>query len=168
MNTDRLEDFINANRGEFDNLEPSEKVWKNIEKNTRKVKKLSPVVYLLRIAAVILVAIGLSVVLIKTGTFKSGQLAKQADPEMVELIEAEAYYASQVNEKMEEIRKCYDIHPELKEEIEGDLSELQQMYNSLKNDLNENVAKKTVIEAMIENNRYRLKMVDEVLEQINC
>ena len=42
------------------------------------------------------------------------------------------------------------------------------MYNSLKSDLNENVAKKTVIEAMIENNRYRLKMVDEVLEQINC
>ncbi len=168
MNTNRLEDFINANRGEFDSLEPSEKVWKNIEKNTRKVKKLSPVVYLLRIAAMMLVVIGLSVVLIKTGTFKSGQLAKQADPEMVELMEAEAYYASQVNEKMEEIRKCYDIHPELKEEIEGDLSELQQMYNSLKNDLNENVAKKTVIEAMIENNRYRLKMVDEVLEQINC
>jgi len=168
MNTNRLEDFIKANREEFDNQEPSEKVWRNIEENTRKVRKLSPVVYLLRVAAVVLLIVGFSVVLIKTETFKTGQMAKQADPEMVELIEAEAYYAGQVNEKMEEIRKCYDMHPELKEEIEGDLSELQQMYNSLKSDLNENVAKKTVIEAMIENNRYRLKMVDEVLEQINC
>ncbi len=167
MNTNRLEDFINANREEFDNLEPSEKVWKNIKQNTRKVRKLSQVVYLLRVAAVVLVEVGFSV-LIKLGTLKTGQMAKQTDPEMVELIEAEAYYAGQVNEKMEEIRKCYDMHPELKEEIEGDLSELQQMYNSLKSDLNENVAKKTVIEAMIENNRYRLKMVDEVLEQINC
>jgi membrane-associated HD superfamily phosphohydrolase len=167
MNTNRLEDFVKANREEFDNLEPSEKVWKNIEENTRKIRKITPVAYLLRIAAVVFVVVGFSV-LIKLGTIKTGQMAKQADPEMVELIEAEAYYASQVSEKMEEIRKCYDMHPELKEEIEGDLSELQQMYNSLKSDLNENVAKKTVIEAMIENNRYRLKMVDEVLEQINC
>lgn len=167
MNTNRLEDFVKANREEFDNLEPSEKVWKNIEENTRKIRKITPVAYLLRIAAVVFVVVGFSV-LIKLGTIKTGQMAKQTDPEMVELIEAEAYYASQVSEKMEEIRKCYDIHPELKEEIEGDLSELQQMYNSLKSDLNENVAKKTVIEAMIENNRYRLKMVDEVLEQINC
>lgn len=168
MNTNRLEDFVKANREEFDNLEPSEKVWKNIEENTRKARKLSPVFYLLRVAAVVILVAGFSVVLIEIGTFKTGQMAKRADPEMVELIEAEAYYASQVNEKMEEIRKCYDMHPELKEEIEGDLSELQQMYNLLKSDLNENVAKKTVIEAMIENNRYRLKMVDEVLEQINC
>lgn len=167
MNTNRLEDFVKANREEFDNLEPSEKVWKNIEENTRKIRKITPVAYLLRIAAVVFVVVGFSV-LIKLGTIKTGQMAKQTDPEMVELIEAEAYYASQVSEKMEEIRKCYDMHPELKEEIEGDLSELQQMYNSLKSDLNENVAKKTVIEAMIENNRYRLKMVDEVLEQINC
>jgi membrane-associated HD superfamily phosphohydrolase len=168
MNTNRLEDFINANREEFDNLEPSGKVWNDIEKNTRTPRRIAPIVYFLRVAAVVLVVIGFSVVLLKTGTFKNSRMAEQTDPEMVELIEAEAYYASQVNEKMEEIRKCYDIHPELKEEIEGDLSELQEMYNSLKSDLNENVAKRTVIEAMIENNRYRLKVVDEVLEQINC
>jgi membrane-associated HD superfamily phosphohydrolase len=168
MNTNRLEDFINANREEFDNLEPSGKVWNDIEKNTRTPRRIAPIVYFLRVAAVVLVVIGFSVVLLKTGTFKNSRMAEQNDPEMVELIEAEAYYASQVNEKMEEIRKCYDIHPELKEEIEGDLSELQEMYNSLKSDLNENVAKRTVIEAMIENNRYRLKVVDEVLEQINC
>ena len=122
MNTNRLEDFVKANREEFDNLEPSEKVWKNIEENTRKIRKITPVAYLLRIAAVVFVVVGFSV-LIKLGTIKTGQMAKQTDPEMVELIEAEAYYASQVSEKMEEIRKCYDMHPELKEEIEGDLSE---------------------------------------------
>jgi hypothetical protein len=90
------------------------------------------------------------------------------DPELQELIEAEAYYASQVNGKLEEIRKCYDTFPEIKDEVESDLIELQEMYNSLKTDLNENISKKAVIEAMIENNRYRLKMVDQVLDQINC
>ena len=90
------------------------------------------------------------------------------DPEMVELIEAEAYYAGQVSKKMEEIKKCYDTFPVIKDDVEADLNELQEMYNTLKTDLGENISKKEVIEAMIENNRHRLKMVDEVLEQINC
>jgi N-glycosylase/DNA lyase len=109
------------------------------------------------------------VILIKTNIFSPGELAlKNVDPELQELIEAEAFYASQVNDKLEEIRKCYDIYPELKEEVESDLNELQEMYNTLKTDLNDNISKKAVIEAMIENNRYRLKMVDQVLVQINC
>jgi len=38
----------------------------------------------------------------------------------------------------------------------------------LKTNLKDNVSNKAVIEAMIENNRYRLKLVNDVLEQINC
>jgi hypothetical protein len=122
-----------------------------------------------QVAAVLAVVAVFSVVIIKTNIFNSGELAEQTtDPELRELIEAEAFYASQVNEKMDEIRKCYITYPDIKEDIEMDLNELQQMYNVLKSDLQENVSKKTVIEAMIENNRYRLKMVDEVLDQINC
>jgi peptidoglycan hydrolase CwlO-like protein len=123
----------------------------------------------MRIAAVLLIAIVFSAILIKTNVFSpSGLALKNVDPELQELIEAEAFYASQVNDKLEEIRKCYDIYPELKEEVESDLNELQEMYNTLKTDLNDNISKKAVIEAMIENNRYRLKMVDQVLVQINC
>ncbi|HKJ79026.1 MAG TPA: hypothetical protein VKA10_05800, partial [Prolixibacteraceae bacterium] len=90
------------------------------------------------------------------------------DPQMQELIEAESYYAREVNTRLKEIRKCYTVLPGLKEEIETDLNELEQMYFQLKTDLKENVSNKEVIEAMIENNRYRLKLVDDVLEQINC
>ena len=115
------------------------------------------------------VAVVLSVVVLKTDVFHSDSLAIQSDdPELMELIEAEAYYAGRINERMVEIRKCYNTNPEIKEEVEMDLNELQEMYNILKIDLKENVSKKAVIEAMIENNRYRLKMVDQVLEQINC
>jgi len=42
------------------------------------------------------------------------------------------------------------------------------MYHELKNDLKENISNKEVIEAMIENNRFRMKLVDDVLDQINC
>jgi len=169
MRTDRLEDFIKDNREAFDQFEPSEKVWENISKQKSKSRKISMVSYFLRVAAVITIAVVFTVLITNTNIFNSEEAkAQPEDPELRELIEAEAFYASQVNEKMNEIRKCYDTFPEIKEEVETDLTELQEMYDVLKIDLNENISKKAVIEAMIENNRYRLKMVDDVLDQINC
>lgn len=169
MQTDRLEEFMKANREEFDQLEPSDKVWEQISKSSRKTRKVSFAQYFMRVAAVLAIGVVLSVIVFKTNVFSPAGLAlKNVDPELQELIETEAYYAGQVNGKLEEIRKCYDLYPELKYEVESDLIELQEMYNSLKTDLNENISKKAVIEAMIENNRYRLKMVDHVLDQINC
>ena len=169
MKTDRLEDFVRANREEFDQYEPSDKVWEQISKSQKKSKTVKMSTWFNRIAAVIVIAVIVSVALFKTGVFESDRLAIQnVDPELKELMEAEAYYAGQVNEKLIEIRKCYNTFPEIKEEVEMDLNELQEMYNVLKIDLKENVSKRAVIEAMIENNRYRLKMVDQVLEQINC
>ena len=167
MKTDRLEEFIKENREAFDQYEPSDKVWEQISKS--KTKTVIFTNWFLRVAAVLAVVAIFAVTITKTDIFNSGEIAQQSDdPELRELIEAEAFYASQVNEKMDEIRKCYVAYPDIKEDVEMDLNELQQMYNELKTDLKENVSKKTVIEAMIENNRYRLKMVDEVLDQINC
>ena len=169
MKTDRLEEFIKSNREAFDQYEPSDKVWEQISKSKQKSKTITFTAYFLRVAAVIAVALIFSVVVIKTNKFNSDELALQNDdPELLELIEAEAYYAGQVNEKMDEIRKCYVTFPEIKNEVEMDLNELEEMYNTLKTDLKENISNKAVIEAMIENNRFRLKMVDQVLDQINC
>lgn len=169
MKTDRLEEFIKENREAFDQFEPSEKVWERISKSKPKTKTATLFTYFLRVAAVLAVIAIFSVAINKTNVFNSNEFARQTDdPELRELIEAEAFYASQVDEKLNEIRKCYIAYPDIKEDVEMDLNELQQMYNELKTDLKENVSKKAVIEAMIENNRYRLKMVDEVLNQINC
>jgi hypothetical protein len=169
MKTDRLEEFIKENRPEFDQFEPSDKVWKNIDKATRpsKIRRLNTPLF--RIAAALVLAVLFTVVFYQTKVKTQGGYAGRIeDPELRELVEAEAYYAHQVNGKLKEIRKCYYTNPELKEEIETDLTELQEMYNELKGDLRENISNKTVIEAMIDNNRTRLKLVDEVLEQINC
>lgn len=169
MKTDRLEEFIKANREAFDQQEPSDKVWEQISKSKCKPKTIPFTRYFLRVAAILAIAVVFTVLLLKTNLFDPGDLKVQTDdPELRELIEAEAFYANQVNGKLEEIRKCYDTFPEIKEDVESDLIELQEMYNTLKIDLNENISKKAVIEAMIENNRYQLKMVDQVLDQINC
>lgn len=164
-----LDDFIKANRDEFNFHDPSPEVWERIAAKNKKTKVVLMQSYIVRVAAVIAIAAISSAVLWQTNILGTGDFAMNTtDPEILELIESEAFYAHQVDSKLQEIRKCYYTFPELKEEVETDLKELEAMYKVLKTDLRENISNKTVIEAMIENNRYRLKLVDDVLEQINC
>ena len=171
MKEDRFEKFVRDNREDFDVHNPSPEVWNKLNKQLQaSATKQNKNRNWLKIAAVVaLVLIG-SEIAIDNFIFPEQrfELADKADPEMQELIEAEAYYAQQVDGRLKEIRKCYQLIPELQMEVEDDLEELETMYNSLKTDLKENVSNKEVIEAMIENNRFRLKLVDDVLEQINC
>jgi len=172
MKPDRLESFVNENRHEFDHLEPSDKMWDAISKriNEQPRHHIRKFTWMKVAAAIVaLVAIG-SVIVYQSQPSEQQQAAKAApvDPEVQELIEAEAFYAQEVSGKMAEIQKCNKVNPELKSEIEGDLNELETMYRSLKNDLKDNISNKEVIEAMIQNNRDRMKLVDEVLEQIKC
>jgi len=171
MRTDRLESFVDENRHEFDPMEPSDKTWEAISKRLEP-QQLSPKKAFgwLKVAAVVAVAVlgTFGIYQVRLSEQKQTAKALQVDPEVQELMEAEAYYAQEVSGKLTEIQKCYKIHPELKSEIESDLNELESMYLNLKSDLKENISNKEVIEAMIENNRIRLKLVDDVLEQINC
>lgn len=171
MKPDRLEKFVNENRHEFDQMEPSDRMWEAISEQLNEEPKLrNPKFPWMKIAAVVVLALAIPTVIyhVKFSEQKQSAKAIQVDPEVQELIEAEAFYAHEVSGKLSEIQKCYKVYPELKMEIEGDLNELESMYLSLKRDLKENVSNKEVIEAMIENNRNRMKLVDDVLEQINC
>lgn len=168
MEKNRLEEFIKENRGEFDFRTPSPEVWDKIDAATKTTKVVPLRHYFIRAAAVAVILIATVVVLWQNNLNSPTRLAENADPELKELIEAEAFYSSQVNQKLKEIQKCYYTFPELKHEIETDLNELEGMYQLLKNDLEENISNKSVIEAMIENNRYRLQLCDDVLNQIKC
>ncbi len=163
-NTDRLENFVKANRQEFDTLEPSPNIWKKIRENSNpKGYKINR--YLLRIAAVIAV-VAISTVLIPHTILKETKYSQINDPEGSELRDTERYYAQRINGKLKQIRKCYSTIPGIKEEVETDLLELEVMYQKLKDDLQDNISNKSVIEAMIENNRNRLELVESVLKQI--
>jgi hypothetical protein len=167
-NTDRLEEFVKTHSDEFDNLEPSPNVWKRIQGDSKKRKVVKLRSYLIRVAAVIAIVALSTVLIVNYNFFKKEGTAKVTDPELMELLETEQFYAQQVSGKLDEIRKCYTTFPEIKDDVEADLNELESMYNTLKDDLKENISNKPVIEAMIENNRFRLKLVDSVLEQIKC
>lgn len=165
----KLEDFVREHRDDFDSKLPSPELWGQIE---FKMKKKKPrVISLWRrtaaIAAILTIAI-ISTFLLNTHQKEYKKYANVSDPEIINLLETEAYYAKKVSFQMKEINKCYKIYPELKSDIESDLNELDNMYKELENDLNDNFYNREVIEAMIQNNRVRLEIVDRVLHQINC
>lgn len=169
MKIDRLEEFVKANRDDFDFREPSPNVWENVSTETKHTKVVSFRNYFLRVAAVVAIVVISSMLVWQSGIVSPNRFANNTNnPELMELLEAEAFYSHQVDKKLQEIRKCYYTFPELKNEVEMDLAELENMYRILKNDLEENISNRSVIEAMIENNRFRLKLCNNVLEQIKC
>ncbi len=165
----QLEEFIKNNRDSFDDELPSGDLWEKIEAKleNKTVRPLTRIRIISAIAAMLAIAL-ISAFLINHSHHQGMKVTNKLDPEMQELLETEAYYASMVNGKMNEIEKCYHIYPELKTDIEADLQQLDLMYRELRNDLNDNFYNREVIEAMIQNNRVRLEMVDRVLKQINC
>lgn len=170
---DQLEDFIFNHRSEFDSKEPSELIWKGINKKEVKTHKFS-IIYktAFRIAAIFILLFSITVLTYYSYNKKAEQPEIYGfaanTPEIIELRDAEMYYSSQINEKIAQLEKCSQSNPELVKEVENDLSQLDLSYNNLKNDLKEDIANQQVIEAMIENNREKLVLLEDVLNQIKC
>ncbi|MBN2612731.1 MAG: hypothetical protein JXB00_14335 [Bacteroidales bacterium] len=167
---DRFEKFIIENREAFDVLEPGDGVWANIEKNIRPKKTINWYKVMGRVAAVILI-FSLSYMVHEVLDGKDQRLARGDARNKKELIipeirEAEIYYSGLINEKLQEIKPMLSDNPILENEIRYDLNQLDSIYASLKQDLKENIASQEVIEAMIENYRLRLTILEDILTQL--
>jgi hypothetical protein len=87
-------------------------------------------------------------------------LKSQMNYENKEITEAGAYYAEIIKKKKAEIFNCTADNPDVKKEINNEFGQLDKAFKDLQNDLKENVDNSQVIDAMIQN--YRMKL--EVLE----
>lgn len=166
----KLEDFIHERRDDFDSKLPSLDLWDKIESKLnveeKKVRKINLWKISAAAAAVLILAIMGNFMISRSNP--NAKYANISDPELKELLETEAYYSKKVSSQLKEIDKCYLVFPELKNDIESELLQLDDMYHELEKDLKDNFYNRDVIEAMIQNNRLKLEMVDRVLNQINC
>ncbi len=169
---DRLEKFITENRNDFDSLESPAGMWEKINESVQQKKKTAVKSYkwkqvLWRAAAVLVIfciSFLISEMIHRNDTIivETEQAHEYEQPP--ELIEAEAYYTSRVNKRLLEIDKYLTGNPELKLQVNYDINELDSIYQELKNDLQENYNNQEVIEAMIQNYRLKLQILNEVLE----
>jgi hypothetical protein len=82
------------------------------------------------------------------------------------LRETEVYYTSLVNQKLDELKPIIANCPSLKEELNFDMSELDSVYLDLKADLKDNMANQEVVEAIIENYRLKIRILEDLLTEM--
>jgi len=168
---DNLEKYITDNREAFDMFEPSADLWNKISvtQEKRKVIRLNTRL-IWRAAAVILIFLtGFLFQEIRYNSLKNAenqQLAQSEEVVIPELQETEAFFAHKVNEMMNEIESYAVNDPEIMEEVQYDMSELDSVYVDLKRDLKDNVANDEVIEAMIQNYRLKIKILEDLLTEL--
>lgn len=95
-----------------------------------------------------------------TTTPKKKVKTKKLNYENNELAEVKAYYSEIIKSKKAEVFYCTQNNPDVKNEINNEFGQLDKAFKELQNDLRENLDNSQVVDAMIQN--YRMKL--EVLE----
>ena len=160
---DNLEKFILENRAEFDTAMPSLKVWSDIDGQLEK-KPAGRVVWMKRLRAAAAIALLLTAGGV-AGAYltKSSQEVKSLADVSPEHAEMEQYFNTQVDEKLAKLASYKQDG-----NVKPDLQELDQVYEQLKQELQEAPpgGEQKIIEAMIENYQTKIDILEQVLEKV--
>jgi len=172
MKNDQLEQYIIKNRKEFDMFDPDINVWDRIS-NTQQKKKPRPFfgrpmfLKVASVAAIIIITFSIQELRYNPGSLLSGNKTDNFDENQIpELMEAKVYYTGMLNEKMNEIELMSTDSPEIIEDLNEDMGDLDNAYNSLKADLKDNISNREIIEAMIHNYRLKLQILEDFLRHL--
>ncbi len=160
---DRLEEFVVQHRADFDAREPDPSLWLKISANTTVVKTRRSLVWLRYAAAVAVLFAGFSAGLYYLAGNNTNRLA---NPVYQEVVETEAYYTGIISERYQELQPYLVDNPQLKNDLDFDMKELDEIYSGLKKDLSDNVANPEVIEAMIQQYRMKVEILEQLLYQL--
>jgi len=156
---DRLKDYIDNNREAFDAFEAPAGSWDAINGRLHgKQQKRTKVIKLSAIAsAAAIIGLFLYVAILQPNA--TNELMAEDN----NLTETELFYATQVNQKRAQVYQMSGSYPELQVEMDNDLAELDTIMLELKRDLNENVDNAEVVEAMIQNYRMKLSILEDIM-----
>jgi len=164
--SDRLEDFVRQHREQFDLREPDPSVWLKIQPADTPVSRERRSLRWLRVAAAVAVIFAGST----AGVYflRGGQVEKEMHGSELyqEIRETELYYSQMVSQRYDELRPYLASDPAAEEMLSLDMSELDEVYGQLKEDLKDNASNPEVIEAMILNYRVKLEILEDLLHQL--
>lgn len=157
---DSLKNFINTHRDAFDEKQPSEKVWSNIERNV--FKQHTPLwsnIQLWRAAAVLFLT--LSVFLFVSTRYPSAPSDKAKL--QVEFNDLEKFYNGQIADKVELINHIQELNEE--ESFVQDLEKLDAMYQVLREQMKSNPSEK-IKDALILNMLVRIDLLNQQIKSL--
>ncbi len=162
----RLEEHIRKNREDLDRYTPPAETWDQISRELKRRKSLKT--KWINIAAMAVVLLGITVLVSRqTGIFqsggrgsRSGAAFENANPE---LREAEIYYTNLIKSLYIDATPLLNAHPEAEKELNIDIAQLDSICIDIKKDLKDNVDNQEVVEALIQNYRTRIRILEEMM-----
>jgi hypothetical protein len=153
------------NRLELDRYEPSSGIWKRIRRGLGRGK--ATIFSWLSIAAMLIVVIATAVVFYRPGNRPAdGEMERTADgrlPDNPQLNETEIYYNNIVNSLYREAIPLLTANPEIAKELTADFLQLDSICLEVRKDLKDNVANQEVVEALIQNYRIKIRLLEDML-----
>ncbi|RYY37684.1 MAG: hypothetical protein EOP46_01710 [Sphingobacteriaceae bacterium] len=171
----RLEDFIKANRNEFDDLEPKANLWDNIEKNLeaqqqlpkKREAKTFSLAFVLKVAATIVITMGVCFAVYLQSGKKQGVDLAEINPGYAK---EQLHYASLVQTKRIELKELAKTDPQLYQEFSREIAKMDSVYKKLNSDLATSPNQERVLRAMIRNLQIQTEVLNQqlnVIEQYN-
>lgn len=162
---DKLEDHIRKNREELDVYTPSSGVWLKISKRTGKGH--FPFFKWVSIAAMVIVILGTSLVIIRHTYLNADKKLTMNNIDAInensQLKESEIYYNNLLNSLYTEATPLLTANPEVQKELSYDISHIDSLCLEIKKDLKDNIANKEVIEALIQNYRIKIRLLEDIV-----
>ncbi len=163
---DKLEEHIRKNREYLDSYKPSSGVWKNIRKEVHG--KRTNLALWLSVAAMTIAVLGTAIILYPgragwPGALNSASVEERLIEKNPGLKETEIYYNTILNSLYLEAAPMLTANPEIKRELTADMLQLDSICSDIKRDLKDNVANQEVVEALIQNYRIRIRLLEDML-----
>lgn len=161
----KLEDFIRGNREDLDDQYPSPETWEGIR---RELVRRNPGILKRMAAAAVIIVVATAAIFHyaidkRDDAMNNREAILKNNPQ---LKETELYYSNLVNSLYNEVSPMLAGYPDIKKEFLKDMSQIDSICTDIKKDLKDNVSNQEVIEALINNYRIKIQILEEMLAQL--
>lgn len=167
---DDFEKHIMENRDQFNVHKPNKaKMWAVIADELDNDIAVTPKVIPLwkapffKVAASIVLTVGI-LSIISLSLLTHAESTNMANSELQEI---DIHYQAMVNYQVQLVKNNENLSPKDKDEFLQFMDELDEEYNELTKDLKDNLDNEIVLEAIIQNYKKRIELIENLLKQIN-
>jgi hypothetical protein len=172
----RLEEFVKANREEFNDLVPSPELWSRIERELplqfehqkKNEKRSFSLGFVLRVAASVIVVMGVSFAIYLRNNSNNKEVNYASiNPAYAQ---QQTRYVQLIASKRTELKSISQSDPELYKEFSAETAKMDSVYKKLRSDLVTSPNPELVLRAMIRNLEIQTEVLNQqlnVIEQYN-
>ncbi len=174
METDKLESYIRQQRDAFDVATPGPPAWEDRSaSNVAPIRRFRVPAPLWQAAAAVLI---FAMAWVGNDLYRARQQREAfrvaveqntSDAMPKELQKAVEFYDKQIESKKEELFHLASDAPDVRNDVNLELEELDKAFSELKSDLKDNADNQEVIEAMIANYKLKLQILEDMLRMLN-